>query len=168
MRSKIFCGCIRESIIRVKRIMKSLRLSKDPPLSPLDILLVNRRQKRPMSVIWDCPRSLGSVSQDTGRPRSDLGILIPGPDHGFKILRSGNLSRARHTSPPGKRGEADLKNDLQPVPATTRTRLHPPSRKPASQEVKKQPGQIEALDLASPSMPKSKLKRKSKKDLVSL
>jgi hypothetical protein len=59
----------------------------------------------------------------------------PGPDHGFKILRPGNLSRARHTSPPGKRGEADLKNDLQPVAATTRHRLHLPSRKPTNQEV---------------------------------
>jgi len=42
----------------------------------------------------------------------------PGPDHGYKILRSGNLSRARHTSPPGKRGVADLQK--------VRTRCLPP------------------------------------------
>lgn len=63
----------------------------------------------------------------------------PGPDHGFKILRSGNLSRARHTSPPGKGGDAGPKNDLQPVAATTRTRLHLPSRKPTNQEVQISP-----------------------------
>jgi hypothetical protein len=48
----------------------------------------------------------------------------PGPDHGFKILRPGNLSRARHTSPPGKRGEAGLKtigNRYLPPPASVST-----------------------------------------------
>jgi hypothetical protein len=110
-------------------------------------------------------RRLGSVSQDTGRPRSDLGILIPGPDHGFKILRSGNLSRARHTSPPGKRGEADLKNDLQPVPATTRTRLHLPSRKPTFQEVQNPPCQIETPTWQASSRPNPAFRKNQKNNL---
>jgi hypothetical protein len=89
----------------------------------------------------------------------------PRPDHGTKILRSGKLSRARHTSPPGKGGEAGLQNDRQPVPATTRTRLHLPSRKPTFQEVQNQPGQIEASDLASILTPKSSLQKKQKNTL---
>ena len=56
---------------------------------------------------------------------------------------------------------ADPKNDLQPVTATTRTRLHLPSRKPTFQEVQKQPCQIETPDLASILAPKCKLKKKS-------
>ena len=55
----------------------------------------------------------------------------PGPGHGLKILRPGILSRGRHASPPGKRGCADLNNDLQPVPASTRICLLLASRKPA-------------------------------------
>jgi hypothetical protein len=78
------------------------------------------------------------------------------------------MSRARHTSPPGKRGEADLKNDPQPVPATTRTRLHPQSRKPTFQEVQNLPGQIEPFDLARHLAPKSILNKKSKKLLDSI
>ena len=89
----------------------------------------------------------------------------PRPDHGTKILRSGKLSRARHTSPPGKGGEAGPQNDRQPVPATTRTRLHLPSRKPTFQEVQNQPGQIEASDLASILTPKSSLQKKQKNTL---
>ena len=72
-------------------------------------------------------------------------------------------SRARHTSPPGKRGEADLKNNLQPVAATTRTRLHLPSRKRTFRKVQNPPGQIETLDLARLLAPKSSLNQKSKK-----
>jgi|GEM_PF-5105389 len=78
------------------------------------------------------------------------------------------MSRARHTSPPGKRGEADLKNDLQPVAATTRLRLHLPSRKRTFRKVQNPPGQIAHPDLAGILAPKSNLKKKSKKHLVSI
>ena len=78
------------------------------------------------------------------------------------------MSRARHTSPPGKGGEAGLKNDLQPVAATTRTRLHLPSRKPTFRQVQNLPGQIESPDLASTLTLKSGLQKKSKKHLVSI
>ncbi len=93
------------------------------------------------------------------------GETSPGPDHGYKILRPDMMSRARHTSPPGKGGEAGLKNDLHPVSATTRTRLHLPSRKPTSRKAPKQPGQIEALDLASIHTPKSSLQKNQKNTL---
>ena len=49
--------------------------------------------------------------------------------------------------------------------ATTRTRLHLPSRKPPSQEVQNPPDQIEVPDLASPSTPKSELKKESQNTL---
>jgi hypothetical protein len=78
------------------------------------------------------------------------------------------MSRARHTSPPGKGGEADLKNNPQRVPATTRIRLHLPSRKPTSRKVQNQHGQIETLDLASLLTPMSDHEKKSKKHLVSI
>jgi transposase len=44
------------------------------------------------------------------------------PDE-FKIIDATHIKvhqNTRHTSPPGKGGEADLNTDLQPVPATTR------------------------------------------------
>jgi hypothetical protein len=55
-----------------------------------------------------------------------------------------------------------------PEAATTRTRLHLPSRKPTFHEVQNPPGQIEAFDLASILAPKSGLQKKSKKQLVSI
>ncbi len=101
----------------------------------------------------------------TGRSRSDLGILVSKPEHGSKILRPGKKSRARHTSPPGKGGEAGLKNDRQPVAATTRTRLHLPSRKLRSRKVQNQPRQIESSDLASPVTPKPAFRKNQKNTL---
>ena len=60
-----------------------------------------------------------------------------------------------------KGAQADLKNDLHPVSATTRLRLHLPSRKPTFRKVQNPSGQIETFDLASALAPKSKLKKKS-------
>ena len=91
----------------------------------------------------------------------------PGPDHGFKILRPGNLPRARHASPPGKGGEANLKQSA-PVAATTRIRLPtsvPEAKLPRGQ---KQPGKIESPYLARHHAPKLNLQKKSQKHLVSL
>jgi len=97
-----------------------------------------------------CP-SVDRLRSSPVRPRKIT------PDHGFKILRPGNLSRARHTSPPGKGGEANMTNSQHPVAATTRIRLHLPSRKITFRKVQNQPGQIEASDLASFLTPKSSL-----------
>ena len=126
-------------------------------------------------------RRLGSVSQDTGRPRSDPGILIPRSDHGIKILRSGKLSRARHTSPPGKEGERKFEKVIStrwlppPAPVSTfrpgsqhpkRSRNSPTKSKlptwqafsrpnPAFKKIKKTP--CLNLILLAPELCKSKL-----------
>jgi hypothetical protein len=55
------------------------------------------------------------------RPR---GYSFPRSDHGTKILRPGNLSRARHTSPPGKGGDAGLRKGRHQWPPPPAFRLH--------------------------------------------
>ena len=52
----------------------------------------------------------------------------PGPDHGSKILRPGSMSRARHTSPPGTGGEANLNNGRHPVPPASVSTFRPGSQ----------------------------------------
>lgn len=65
-----------------------------------------------------------------------------------------------------KGAKPDLKNDPQPVSATTRTRLHLPSGKLTIRKVQNQRGQIEFIDLARPSVPKSKLRKTQKNTLI--
>jgi hypothetical protein len=84
-------------------------------------------------------RRLGSVSQDTGRPRSDLGRAPPGRTMASRYSAPANCRE--HVIPvrQAKGAKPDLQKDQHPVSATTRTRLHLLSRKPTFQEVQISP-----------------------------
>jgi hypothetical protein len=110
-------------------------------------------------------RRLGSVSQDTGRPRSDPGRATPGRT--MAIRYSAPTKNVEGTSHPSARQKGRSRSEKR---SATSACHHPHPSPPSVPEANiprgpAQPGQIEASDLASILTTKSSHQKKSKNSL---